>query len=102
MLALLMLLSACSSSTVTDSGQTETDAAKETTTEAITETEEVRENVPEKNFGGVTFTFLTNTAGTKSTSIEHLVIEEMNGEVLNDALYERNRMLEDRFNVSFA
>ena len=55
---------------------------------------ELRDNVPELDFGGNTITFST----TESYHYE-FDVDELTGEITNDAVYERNLMMEERFNV---
>ena len=66
--------------------------------ETETETEEVlTDNVPELDFGGETVTI----AGQKSDGCSDIASEEITGEVVNDAIYNRNAAMEERFNVVF-
>ena len=88
--ALLTSLAACGEA------QTETTADTEAAAETVTETEEViSDDLPERDFEGKVFTSLIPawTAGL-------MAAEELNGEVLNDALYNRDRTVEERFNVN--
>ena len=66
--------------------------------ETETETEEIlTDNVPELDFGGETVTI----AGQKSDGCSDIASEEITGEVVNDAIYNRNAAMEERFNVVF-
>ncbi len=56
-------------------------------------------DLPEKDYGGYEFKILTRVEGWGIYNNEHLVVEEENGEILNDAIYNRNRHVEDRFNI---
>ncbi len=77
--------------------ETAVDAAAETETE--TETEDSRASVedglPERDFGGATFTLLT-----RDDYIDTFMPEELTGEGVNDTLYQRNLKISDRFNVA--
>ncbi|MBQ4607856.1 MAG: hypothetical protein IJB15_14190, partial [Clostridia bacterium] len=87
--ALLTSLAACGEA------QTETTADTEAAAETVVETEEViSDDLPERDFEGKVFTSLIPswTAGL-------MAAEELNGEVLNDALYNRDRTVEERFNA---
>ncbi|MBQ7719248.1 MAG: hypothetical protein IJT56_01580 [Clostridia bacterium] len=66
------------------------------TAEAATEPEETDplSYLPDKDFGGRTFTILTRN----SMEYEFLA-EEQTGDIINDAVYERNHAIEDRYNV---
>jgi len=58
------------------------------------------EELPEKDFGGRTFTFLSYGDGTMNTwSTPDIVKESENGEPVNDAVYRRNRQTEERFGI---
>ena len=56
--------------------------------------------LPEKDYGGYEFKILNKIYGFGIFNNEHIYIEEANGEVLNDAIYERNRHVEEQFGVS--
>lgn len=55
--------------------------------------------LPEKDYEGYEFKILNKIEGWGIYNNEHLVVEEENGEVLNDAIYGRNRLVEEQFNV---
>ena len=105
-LTLLMLanpvLTSCSDAGTNDSAPTSGEVSSEvevTSEETETETEEIlTDNVPELDFGGETVTI----AGQKSDGCSDISSEEITGEVLNDAIFNRNAAMEERFNVSFA
>jgi len=68
------------------------------------ETEDARDSadLPDKDFGGAEFRILAeydwNPAGSGVTLI---VPDEMNGDVLNDEVFERNSALMDKYNFTF-
>lgn len=67
-------------------------------TEPTTETAALSDELPEKDFAGYTFRMLIrNDAGW----IEDMYAEKLNGEIMNDAIYQRNAAVSERFNVSF-
>ena len=104
-LALLMLgamaLSACGDSTGTETK----DTAAQNNTEAVV-TEEpteadlrkaIPDNLPEKDMGGYEFRVWTRERGD---FVEDVGFDlEETGEVVDDAIYSRNREVEERFNV---
>ncbi len=100
LLVTLLGTAACGSS---DDGAAVTDAAEQTAAAvAETETAETRlyDSVPDKDFGGKTFDILT--AGNWNndwTEIYDFQAEEENGEPINDAVFQRNLAIEERFNV---
>ena len=57
--------------------------------------------LPAKNFGGYEF----RVVAPEKDSIDGLTtdadIEEINGDIVNDALYNRNRLIEERYNIKF-
>ena len=72
---------------------------------------EVREEVPERltigfepvDFGGHEFTFMTRTITDPDwAEWDHrdLTAEYITGEVINDAVFNRNRLIEEQFNIS--
>ncbi|MCL2772988.1 MAG: extracellular solute-binding protein [Oscillospiraceae bacterium] len=71
--------------------------------DSATETR-VNANLPEKDFGGYTFTFLAHHmeyAGdwTGDAAPLELVAEEENGDPINDAVYRRNMTIKDKYNI---
>ena len=83
----LCSLAACGGETVSPA---QTTAAPEAgTTEAVTEPEP-----PDGNFEGADFNVLAAVE-----QWQEFYVAEMNGEVVNDAVYDRNRMTEEKYNV---
>lgn len=81
------------------------DTAEETTAAAIetqpveteSETLFMEDNLPEDlDFGGTA----VNTFGWEEVAIIEFFAEEMNGDVVNDAVFQRNQVVEERLNVS--
>ena len=90
-------LTACgSTATPENTGNTDTTASVETTpTEPVeTKRSEIKDNLPEKDLGGASYTILARTGFEYE-----IAAESENGDVLNDAVYKRNTAIEDRFNV---
>ncbi len=117
LLALLMLASsitACSEkkddSPQGNETQSETtpSAENEESGETAPETEsetEVQPDLPDVTFDGRTFTFLTS--GQNDTNGVHwetydIWVEASNGEVINDAVFDRNLYIEDKYKVKIA
>ena len=71
-------------------------SAGDTETATVTETgrESVSDDLPTVDYGGAEFTILDRTK-----YVYEFTAEEENGDILNDAVHERNRKVEDRFNV---
>lgn len=93
MLLLAILASAsCGEGVEDDSAET---TAQDTT--AAVETLPYGYVYPEENYNGYEFSFL-NTA-TQSWANVAIAPEEMNGDLINDALYQRNERIGSRYNV---
>ncbi|MGM9624694.1 MAG: hypothetical protein ACI3XM_03190, partial [Eubacteriales bacterium] len=90
----------------TKQADTENTANEETDyqTEEITETADIAvANVPaDKDFNGYTFTFLVTGNTENNWQKNDFLAENETGEVLNDARYQRNRVVEERFNITIA
>lgn len=114
LIALLMVLpmfTACSE----NAADTETTAAETTATvetpsadeEIVVEEDEpeILPDIPALDFEGRTFTFLTSGIGdTNGEDWEtfDVWVEELNGDVINDAVMERNLFLNETYNVQIA
>ena len=57
----------------------------------------VTDDLPERNYDGAAFNIYTRS----NTTHYAYLAEEMNGEVLNDAIYGRNLKTAERFNIAF-
>ena len=108
-LAMLMCLSvlvACGTKSEEPAATTTaelTNASTEATTAAVTEEAEpidpiasrtLEDEVPEYNFNGAKFRTLVQTE-----QAHDIAVESQNGEMLNDAIYNRNLRIQERFNI---
>ena len=78
--------------TVTSAGTTDADD-----TEELSELEAralMTDDLPEKDYGGMQFRI-----STKKGTLYEIDTEEADGDILNDALFERNQRIEERFNI---
>ena len=71
--------------------------------EVVTETEnpEIIPDLPEEDFGGYEFTFLVRFnegAHWAPWNARDIYVEDQVGEPINDAVYDRNRAIEEKFN----
>ncbi|MBR4895541.1 MAG: hypothetical protein IKZ41_03865 [Clostridia bacterium] len=103
-LFLLGALGSCSQQTenAADEGVTADAANPSPTAEDPAQIEEdepeiVSDDLPERDYGGFSFNIYTRS----NTTHYAFLTEELNGEVLNDAIYERNLKIAERFNVVF-
>lgn len=103
LLAALLVLSGCGGGSA-DPVETNTGTNTDTTTETVAQTEETRRtaDLPEMDFDGYTFTMLTKGLYNIHWRSIDAVAEEMNGEAINDAVFNRNSAIAERFNVTFA
>jgi len=90
LLLLTALLASCGG-TAEQTDTTGTSADAESTEPVETE---LSDDLPARDFGGYEFRLFTNDADVVS-----YVPETENGEIVNDAVYRRNRSVEERFNV---
>ena len=96
--ALLAVLAACGGEAPavdTTAGDTTAAESTEPVTTALTA------NLPEKDFGGFEFRVLHDVKGWGTYSQEALDFESETGDVLTDALYRRNRKVEEEYNFVF-
>lgn len=112
-LAALMMapaLLSCSESAVNTAEETQkTDiSAAETTVETVEDDTEltdyerrqlIPDNLPDKNFNGEEFRVMSDPADVYMAEI---ISEELNGDACNDAVYNRNIGIEERFGVKIA
>lgn len=101
-LVLLSMLLTCAASCSQSSGKEttgETAPTQSTETESATETEtEISDDLPDVTFDGQEFRTYTRDC-CEGVHINGLYIEELTGDVVNDAVYSRNLTVEERFNV---
>ena len=79
------------------------DAAAETTTasgeQSEDETTELKPNLPGDTFDGYEYKILMKGSDYIEWASQDIDVEELNGEVINDAVYNRNLYVEDTYNV---
>ena len=105
LLAAAMLLPSCAAD---NPEKTEPDAAVQNTespqptaqAEIVPETEETKltDNVPELDFGGVSVNMAGQGTKGGNNGLD-MWVEELNGDVVNDAIFNRNIAIASRFNV---
>ncbi|MBP3917589.1 MAG: hypothetical protein J6I50_00270 [Clostridia bacterium] len=107
LLAILTVsLAATACSDASDKGNENTDVKGTGTagmeTEAVSEPSEedvrraVSDNIPELDFNGTHFRSMT-----QDSTVNDIWVEAETGDVLDDAIYYRNRAVEERFNIQF-
>ena len=95
----------CNSGSQTNNNANQTNtsdqAAGDSTAAAETTTAKILPDVPDKDFGGYTFTFLGNsTAYNPYWYSKDLYAEGETGDLINDAVYDRNRAIEEKYNIA--
>lgn len=88
------LLQACA-----DAGSAKTVVAGESSAETEPETEDIYAGLVTGDYGGYSFRILNNISNFALTQIDS---EALDGEVINDAVYERNRRIEEKLNISIS
>lgn len=73
------------------------------TTAAVTsepETEILKADVPERDFEGYSYTFVTIGPGMNiHWALPEIYVEDLNGDIINDSIYERNSRISGQFNI---
>lgn len=95
MLLTSMYAASCGSTSAGNSG--ETSGQTQTDTTVPEETKEVAE-IPDVKYDGYQFRILGQTPATGSTNDE-IYAESETGDMLNDAVYQRNTMVEDKLGI---
>ena len=95
----LMLLASCGGTDTPNAETTNPDTDSNVISEEGTD-ELAAPELPDKDYGGYEFKILNKIDGYGIYNNEHYVVEEENGEVLNDAIYIRNIRVEEQFNIS--
>ena len=102
LLAALLLLVGCGSDTTSADTDAESQIPTDTGTETVIETEPIdpieartlQDDVPELDFGGVPFRTIV-----QQSCVDDIWVESAIGEVLNDAVFDRNMKIQERFNI---
>ncbi|GHU35239.1 hypothetical protein FACS1894105_03530 [Clostridia bacterium] len=90
-------IAACSSQS---GDKSDTTSSSGTVTSAETTTAMNADNLPELDFGGQTFTILSRDYSDGIIFGMEMGVEEENAEIVNDAIYRRNKSVENRLNVN--
>lgn len=101
LLALLLLASSfasCAGDTAEDASADPTSAAAEEETVPEETEPELSDDLPAMDFEGYSFLILTS-----STTTQHAItaINEQNGDVLNEAMYNRTQQVAEKYNIIF-
>lgn len=96
LLAALLLSTSCAGGT-----ENETTTVTETTADTETETTHYAADLPMQSFDGVNFNFLKRYSDTV-WNISDLLVEEQNGELINDAVFNRQVWMEDTYDLTLS
>ena len=104
MLPIASLLTSCGGTQEAPSAaDAATAAADDVTTAAETEPEQLKPDLPDTDWGGEELLILGRTDSKRSQFVNfEIYAEAENGDIVNDAVYRRNRTLEERYNVTIA
>ena len=106
LLIAVIVIASCSDSTDTGSSNTPdvtTQANGDSPTGEAAEAGSIAPALPEKDYGGEEIHFLVKLEGSEGSPLQwtsqDIFVENMTGEPINDARYERNRIIEEKYNV---
>lgn len=81
---------------VQDQQDTKKDSAVVTETEVLDERQKVSDDLPEKDFNGKTYRIML-----REDYEYEFDVEQQNGETINDAVYNRNLKIAERYNITY-
>ena len=98
-----LILSSCGSDVTTSAPDTSMPDANGTTDMSTESTvEELLASLPDANYDGYEFTFLTISSGINSTTrfTDEIYVSEEDGDIINDSVYQRNQLVSEKYNVT--
>ena len=92
------------SDTSSGGGDSVTDVSGETTSADVTAETAIKPDLPEVTYDGYEFRmFVRGPEDSEHWQVlRNIHTDEMNGEPLNDAVYDRNRIIEEQYNIKIA
>ncbi len=102
MALLLFLLPACTQTQTTvigDGCSGSESSIEETVTETSMEAEELSPGLPAVDYDGYNFSILTTDIRANETAYHEVFTEGINGEAVNDAVYKRNLLVGEKYNI---
>ena len=98
--AMLCAAAGCASDSGSDTSETtgNADTTAVDTAPVETETEKILPDLPERDFEGYTFRGMTKGTASSRWSSRDFYAAELTGEAINDAVYNRNAVVCDRYN----
>lgn len=104
-LLIALVTASCASGPSTPTSKTDTEITSASVSEEVTTAKPVSwetANLPKKDFGGADFVILSGDVPNKAYTWYMAVPEELNGEILNDAMYNRNTKISEIYNISIS
>ena len=100
LLSLLLSAAGCSGGTAAENEDTDPQAADVTGAETETETQ-LQADVPDRDFEQYGFTFVTIGPGMNiHWALPEIFVETLNGDIINDSIYERNSRISEKYNIT--
>ncbi len=93
---MLIPLISCSNNTLTEENQSDTETLEETELEDT----RVYPSLPGKDYEGVNITIVNMDNTIPIWAQRDIYSEELNGEIINDAVFRRNRNIEEKYNLN--
>ncbi|MCL2517265.1 MAG: hypothetical protein FWF15_01755 [Oscillospiraceae bacterium] len=97
--ALSVIIISCASSEQNTPNANETQSGSENPAETTTEI--LKPDIPEVDYNGDTFMFIVHDYGAGATWDSYdIYADEENGDAINDAIYRKNRTVEEKLNIN--
>lgn len=99
LLAAVLLGTSCGGGTTTTAETTGGETDAQTATETLSPLDQTVAALPEKDYGGYEFTIMDRSTDHIPWETYDVYAESENGDAINDAVYQRNRVLEELYNI---
>lgn len=99
LLAAALLGTSCGGGTTTTAETTGGETEAQTAAETLSPLDQTVAALPEKDYGGYEFTIMDRSTDHIPWETYDVYAESENGDAINDAVYQRNRVLEELYNI---
>ena len=99
LLAAALLGTSCGGGTTTTAETTGGETDAQTAAETLSPLDQTVAALPEKDYGGYEFTIMDRSTDHIPWETYDVYAESENGDAINDAVYQRNRVLEELYNI---
>ena len=99
LLAAALLGTSCGGGTTTTAETTGGETEAQTAAETLSPLDQTVAGLPEKDYGGYEFTIMDRSTDHIPWETYDVYTESENGDAINDAVYHRNRVLEELYNI---